>query len=106
MLSTACWSRFPRKRFSFAVRLCRFDLLQKPECQERQKNAGHQSQVCMGEYFFTDTSLQIRQVSRKCVVDGTLKTEAESYRNNNGREPKHTAARTVGLADSRYAMRT
>ena len=83
MLSTVL-EPFSAKEIQFRGSTCRFDLLQKPECQERQKNAGHQSQVCMGEYFFTDTSLQIRQVSRKCVVDGTLKTEAESYRNNNG----------------------
>jgi|KBSSwiStaDraftv2_1062776.scaffolds.fasta_scaffold08838_6 hypothetical protein len=30
----------------------------------------------MGEYFLADTTLQIRQVSRKGVSDGTLKTEA------------------------------
>ncbi len=71
-----CCSCLPRRGFSFAIRPGGFELLQKPEGQERQKNAGNQSQVGMGEYFLADTTLQIRQVSRKGVADGTLKTEA------------------------------
>ena len=40
-----------------------FELLQKPDNQERHKNAGDQSQVGMGEDFLAETSFQIRQVS-------------------------------------------
>ena len=72
-----------RKGIRFREGSRRLRLLQKPDSQERQKNAGNQSQVGMGEYLLADTTLQIRKVCRKCVVDSTLKAETDSHRDKN-----------------------
>ena len=37
----------------------------------------------MGEYFLADAALQIGQVSRKGVVDSTLKAETDCHRDHN-----------------------
>jgi hypothetical protein len=42
------------------LRICRFELLQKPDHQERQKDGRNQSKVSMGQYLFAKPSLKIR----------------------------------------------
>lgn len=37
--------------------ICRFELLQKSDGEERQKNSRNQSQVSVGQYLFADTKL-------------------------------------------------
>ena len=66
-----------RRNTDSASLSCCLELLQKPDHEEGQKNGGNQRQVSMSEYFLVHASLQIRQVQRNCLGDGTFHKKAE-----------------------------
>ena len=53
------------------LRICRFELLQKSNHEEWQKDGRNQRKISLGQYLFVNPSLQIWHAEREGVTNGT-----------------------------------